>query len=212
MKKRNLHLLFHLSKHTELNKSLNTSTSKLAKQLDISQQSVSRKLRELQNSNIIQRTVTNDGITIKLTDQGKQILKQYYINLKNLFEKQTKLKGKVSSGLGEGAFYMKQPNYKNQLKKILKFTPFEGTLNLKTKENQTESFLINKPKTKINGFKTKERTFGSLICYNITINNTNAALIIPERTNYSLDTVEIIAENKLRKELNIEDGDEVIIK
>ncbi len=212
MTKKELTYILTLAKKTKLNNELNTTTSELAKLFNLSQQSASRILINLENNELIKRRVTNNGIKIKLTEKSKKIVKKTYLNLKNIFEKQTKLKGKVKTGLGEGSFYMKQNNYKEQFKKLLDINPFEGTLNLKTKISEVESFLINKGKIKIKGFQTEERTFGSLKCYKVNINKIPAAIIIPERTNYSLETIEIISEHKLREKLNIKDNDEVIIQ
>jgi riboflavin kinase len=63
----------------------------------------------------------------------------------------------------------------------------------------------------IQGFSDGERTFGAGKCYLITINGIKSAVIIPERTHYPANLLEIIAPVNLREKLHLRDGDEVNI-
>ena len=197
---------------------LETSTVRLAAELEISQQSVSRKLIVLENEGMITREASPRGITIQITQAGNQQLRKRYLQLKALFEGTTTISGKVISSLGEGSYYLQQKGYQDKIKEKLGFTPYPGTLNLKT-----DDFPISEP-VEIPGFKTNERSFGALKCYPILIGNPGkaktgktkagknapgkirAAIVVPSRTHHN-GVIEIIAPTFLREELKIKDGD-----
>jgi riboflavin kinase len=61
-------------------------------------------------------------------------------------------------------------------------------------------------------FKTKKRTFGFIRGYPVKLNRVDAAIVVPERTIYRKDTIEIISTRDLRKTLKLEDGDEVVVE
>jgi riboflavin kinase len=63
----------------------------------------------------------------------------------------------------------------------------------------------------IQGFNDGERSFGGGKCYPIEIDGIKSAIIIPDRTHYPADLLEIIAPLKLREALKLNDGDEVKI-
>ncbi len=149
---------------------------------------------------------------LNITEKGKELLKQQYVHLQNYFDNSHKptLKAVITTGLGEGKYYMSLPGYKSQFQEVCKYTPFPGTLNCQVDNPQL--LLTKLSATRINGFTTDERTYGGLICYPITINNTTKAhLIIPDRTGHNKDTIEIIAPFNLREKLQLEDGDLITI-
>ena len=202
-------MLVYLAKKAGLYSSLDTSTSIVAKDLDVSQQTISRKLRDFENKGWINRDVSITGINVSLADKGRNELKTHYEQLSILFNKKKNMKGKVFSGLGEGKFYVAVEEYNKEFKKILGITPYKGTLNLKVKSSSLRNFLASKNCIRINEFKTKERTYGGINCYKIKINNTEGAIILPDRTNHNPETAEIIAPLYLRDKYNLKDGDEV---
>ena len=63
----------------------------------------------------------------------------------------------------------------------------------------------------VHGFSDGERSFGGGKCYPIEIEGIRGAVVIPDRTHYPADLLEIIAPVKLREMLRINDGDEVKI-
>ena len=118
----------------------------------------------------------------------------------------TKLKGKVITGLGEGQYYISRDGYRKQFNLKLGFDPSPGTLNLKLAApfTQTEADSIE-----IEGFVDENGTFGGCKCYRVMIGDIKGAIVRPERSNYPLDLVEVIAPVHLRKVLNLKDGDEL---
>ena len=209
---KDLYLLLHLVQKTGLHGTLETSTGALADELGISQQTISRKLQEFTEQQLLIRDVTPTGVTIKLASKGKEKLCTLYGELQILFSQQPSLKGVVKQGLGEGRFYMSQEQYKKQFQSFLGFIPFLGTLNLAVDKNAASAFLATKKQLYISGFVTKERTFGGLKCYPVMISKKIAgAIIVPDRTAHTLETIEVIAAINLRETLKLDNGKEMMI-
>lgn len=196
------------------------STEYLAGKLGTSQQTASRYLIELDNNGWIKRTVTPEGCLIKITDAGIKELKNLYSNLRFLIEAayppSITLEGVVFTGLGEGAYYISKERYTKQFIEKLGFEPYPGTLNLKLTTDydvKTRSELEAYPAIEIEGFKNEDRTFGSVKCYPITIENrVKGALILALRSHYDTSVIEIIAPVFLRKHLNLKDGHKVKVE
>lgn len=181
---------------------IETSTNKLSKETAISQQTISRKLIEMEKNGLIKRDVSAAGLKINITEKGFALLKEKY-NLLNKIFKNKIIKGKVKRGIGEGAFYIKK--YNKKINKALGFNPYLGTLNIEVNKNSKSTISKQKPII-INSFKTKERTYGSIKCYNAKINNTKASVIIPERTRHPENIVEVISPVYLRGKFNLKDN------
>jgi riboflavin kinase len=190
------------------------STEYLAQKLQISQQTASRYLIDLDRMGWIKRTMTPDGCLIRITDMGTKELSKLYTMLHFLMEANyppsITLEGTVFSGLGEGAYYIAKEPYRKQFIEKLGFDPYPGTLNLKlTTEydiktrNEVESY----PAVEIEGFKNEDRTFGPVKCYPVIIENkVKGALISALRSHYDASVLEIIAPVHLRKHLGLKDG------
>ncbi|MFC1691038.1 DUF120 domain-containing protein [Nanoarchaeota archaeon] len=207
----NTDFLLYLAGKTELFNNLSTSTGVIAGDLKSSQQTVSRKLIELEKSGLINRDTNPEGVDIKLTQKAITEIKNKYDILKVLFDQPKKcLKGKIQNGLGEGGYYISK--YKTRIKKDLGITPFHGTLNIKTNSAEIKKFLIDQEKITIPSFKTKDRTYGRIDCHKVILNKTiNCFLIIPERTNHPADVIEVIAESNLRNKLKLKENNEVML-
>ena len=199
----------YIAKKRGLFDDLKSSTSEIAIDLKVSQQTISRKLREMEAKGLIKRNVLADGLKVRIDDKGRDFLKGIFFDLRNIFAKKNELFGHVSSGIGEGKYYVGLANYQKQFEKELGFKAYPGTLNLKVKKSDAMNFLNNLKPITINGFKTKTRTFGSLTCYKIEVNSIEAAIVIPERARHSEDIVEVIAPVYLRGRLKLKDKDKV---
>lgn len=211
-----LPLLLQLSKKTELHNRIIVSTTHLAEELHISQQTVSRKLRELEEKGWISRTASLQGTTIQISEKGKKLLDETYMHLKNVFERQPSaqrfVKGKVFDGIGEGKFYMQQEGYVQQFVEKLHFKPYPGTLNIHVESQELQRLIAIKPHIFIDTFTTHERTFGGIHCYQVIINNTlSGALIVPVRTHHPEHVAELIAPVALREYFQLHNDDEVTI-
>ena len=71
---KDLYLLLHIVQKTGLHGTLETSTGALANELGISQQTISRKLQEFTEQQLLIRDVTPTGVTLKLAPKGKEKL------------------------------------------------------------------------------------------------------------------------------------------
>ncbi len=206
-------LLVYIAKEKGLFNTLKSSTSKIADELNVSQQTISRKLREMESLQLIKREVSPNGLSIAIADKGRAFLKQNYLELESIFkEKKQELKGTVEKGIGEGKYYMSMKQYQQQFSSKLGFDAYPGTLNLKVSKVDAMTFLSNLEPVIINGFTTKSRTYGSLTCYKIKINSIEGAIVIPERTRHEEEIFEIIAPVYLRGKLNLKDGDILRVK
>ena len=205
-----LELLLCISKKGGLFGSLETSTLKISKELGISQQTISRKLREMEAKGLIKRAVSPKGLILSLDNNGRDFLQKNYNELSQIFKiNKTSIAGIIQKGIGEGAYYVSQNQYQQQFKQKLGFVAFPGTLNLKINKEELAQLLAQKEAIKISDFKTKTRSFGALTCYKIKINQMEAAIVKPERARHPEDIVEIIAPVNLRDSLKLKDNDKV---
>ena len=174
--------------------------------LDISQQTASRRMKELEKLSFIRK----EGKKVIIEERGMKVLKEIYLDLDNVFREQKSIYGKLFSGLGEGKYYISKHGYREQLIKKLGFSPYPGTLNLYLsfdENKKLEKTLTEKEYTVLNGFRDENRTFGDVRCYKILIENQiEGALLKPFRTHHMPNVAEIISKEFLRKKLKINDG------
>lgn len=217
---RHLFTLLKLAEMGAHRRTAKISTEYLAEKLDISQQTASRYLIELDNKGWIKRTITPEGCLIRITDAGVKELQKLYSNMRFLMEAayppSITLEGMVFTGLGEGAYYISKEQYRKQFIERLGFDPYPGTLNLKLTSDydvKTRSELEAYPAIEVEGFKNEDRTFGHVKCYPAIIENkVKGALISALRTHYDASVIEVIAPVFLRKHLNLKDGHKVKIE
>jgi len=121
------------------------------------------------------------------------------------------IEGKVFSGIGEGANFVKLPWVRRQIIEKLGFTPFAGTLNIRVAEDGTKlKKLLGKARATeilpVAGFHRgkcfKAYLAGSLEC----------AIVIPEVARYPEGIIEIISSANLREKLRLKDNDVVEVK
>lgn len=205
-----LQVLKHLALQNAINEFVPTTSIKLAKELNISQQSASNIILKLLKGGYIERKFGIKTQLIKLTENGISELRKEYSEYQRIFEHGNflKISGIVSSGLGEGQYYLSQHGYLKQIKEKLWFEPFKGTLNLKILNNDLSKLesLKNSDGILIKGFKNEDRTFGDCKCFLVSIQGIDSAIIMPIRSHYS-DTIEIISKDYLRDKLKLKDGD-----
>jgi len=120
------------------------------------------------------------------------------------------VKGKVSSGSGEGVKFIEIPWVRKQILEKLGFVPHPGTLNIKLTEGIVKFKMLKKAKT-IEILPAKGFCRGK--CFNAYfINNLKCAIVIPEVENYPENIIEVIAPINLREKFNLKDGDVVDVK
>ena len=190
---------------------LKTSTLSLSKELGVPQQTISRKLKDMERIGLIKRQVSPKGIILSIKDEGRKLLQKNYEKLKEILGRENPITGTVEKGIGEGSYYVSQKGYQSQFKEKLGFIPFQGTLNVKVGEEALAQ-LLSKPQITIDGFYGGNRTFGSISCYKIKISSIDAVIVRPERASHPSDILEIIAPINLRNALKLKDKSKVKLK
>ncbi len=211
-----LEVLKQLALMNATKKVLKISSKELAEKIGQSVQTAARKLKELEDEGLIERTITRDGQFIVITEKGKKMLYKEYLDYKKIFEEEgtITIKGRVFSGVGEGRYYVSLDGYRRQFIEKLGFDPFPGTLNLKIPKEQLyfRRKLDEEDGILIEGFSTPDRTFGEVKAFKCKIEGIEGAIVMPKRTHYPEDVLEVIAPVKLRDVLKLEDGDYVEVE
>ncbi|MFC7072403.1 DUF120 domain-containing protein [Halovenus rubra] len=196
------------------------SCAALADRLDASTQTASRRLQQLEEGGFITREVVSDGQWITITDDGARRLRCEYESYRRIFEYDDELvlAGEVTSGMGEGRHYITLPGYMRQFQNKLGYEPFPGTLNVDLTDEsiRARTRLDAVEPVVIEGWESDDRTYGPAYCYPAAVtleeeHYEKAHVITPERTHHGDDHLELIAPERLRDTLALEDGTEVAI-
>lgn len=196
-------------------KPVELSSIEFAAQIESSQQTAARKLKALEEENLISRQFLPDGQLISITGTGIEALRKELSDYQEIFSGNGSIKtlsGKVITGLGEGQYYISLDGYRTQFLEKLGFDPYPGTLNIKLDANSIEIRKKINESIRIMGFTDQNRTFGKGSCFRIRISDIEGAVITPERTHYPEDIIEIIAPVNLREHLKLKDGNNVKVE
>jgi len=190
------------------------SSSQLGKTLGVSQQTASRRLKELEDAGLITRRRVGRRSEVKLTGKGTARLKKVSELLGRVLRRKggsVTLRGRVVTGLGEGAYYVLR--YASRIKRVLGFTPYPGTLNLAPEESLGD--LAGYAKATIDAFTEEGRSYGRVFIIPVEISGgkdrLNCYVILPERTHHT-DQIEIISSYHLRERLGLAEGDLVCLR
>lgn len=197
-------------RYTRVNK------AELAIYLDVSAWTLNRWLREAIDKGLI--NILKEGRTslYKIAEKGLVEL----LDLKKLLDEQLEdsicIKGLVTKGLGEGAYYMSIPEYKEVLSKALGFKPYPGTLNIKIYNRYVplRKVLEKYGKPITTGFRKNSEEFGGVSFLRAKIVNDSGyeeacTVLFIEKTKHGPEIIEVIAPVNLREKLNLRDGSEV---
>jgi riboflavin kinase len=193
------------------------SSQSIGEMLAISPQTASRRLKGLEMQGFITRTIAADGQHVTLTGTGEEELRKEYQEYSRIFSEHNKgfvLNGTVVSGIGEGKYYMSLEPYRQQFNTHLGFEPYPGTLNIRL---SSSSLPVRKKIDALNwirikGFSTDGRTFGDAKCLPCRIGTISCGIVMPGRTHYPADIIEVIAPIALRRKLGVEDSDTVTVE
>ena len=193
------------------------SSQSLGQTLALSPQTASRRLKALEARRLIDRAIRPDGQYVTITAEGEEVLRHEYAEYLRIFGEGAggyTLTGSVIGGLGEGRYYMSLEPYRTQFRALLGFEPFPGTLNLRlsSASRDVKKKVDGLDWTRIRGFIQENRTFGEARVLPCRIREIPCAIIVPGRTHYPDDVIEIISPRELRKELNLSDGDLVTVE
>ena len=208
-------ILYELSKcMRSMQDDLSISSALFGECLGISQQSASRYLCEIEKKGYIKRARGPGGQIISITPRGISLLQDIYVNLGSFFSETQNsfvLEGCISSGLGEGAYYVKE--YSDILERYIGFIPFFGTLNIKLKRPCLR--LERLSSGIIRGFEKDDRTFGDVKYIRAMLVGEdweeNVHILIPQRTHH-VDSIELVSKHKLRERFDLSDGIPVKIR
>lgn len=131
------------------------------------------------------------------------------------------LRGTVENGDGKAKEFISLPKYMEQFEEKLEYEPYPGTLNISLNdegiENRKQIQTWNP--IQINGWETDDRSFGPVFCVPATVSTETGSgsyesihIIYPERTDHDLSTVELLAPVRLREQLSLTAGDQVVIR
>ncbi|MGQ9530284.1 MAG: DUF120 domain-containing protein [Candidatus Bathycorpusculaceae bacterium] len=122
--------------------------------------------------------------------------------------KQVCLEGKVFSGKGEGARFLRLLWVRRQITQKLGFTPYPGTLNVKLTEDCIKRKKLLEKAKAIEILPPKGFCQGE--CFEAYfMNGLKCAVVIPGVVGYAEDVIEVIAPINLREKFHLKDGDNV---
>ena len=139
LKTQHLLTLAHILSKGGKHNFVNITTISLGKEIGKSQQSASLHLKELELGGFIERIQTGRQQSIKITNKGFTELSTLHNLLSKLISKSPNsltITGTITSGMGEGAYYMSMKGYTKQFKSKLGYVPYPGTLNVQLKEKK----------------------------------------------------------------------------
>lgn len=214
--------LKELAKRNALRQEIKVSNSEIAKELDISTQTASRRLRKLGNVGLISRQPVTDGQLISIEPEGREMLHHEYEIYRSLFESTSHqditLSGYVIEGVKEAKHYLSLSGYRTQFVEKLGYEPYPGTLNVRLDENaiRKRAQLNNVEPISISEWEAEERTYGSAECYPASLKSDSGSfdpvhVIVPDRTHHDEDKIELLAPECLREKLGLETNNNVTV-
>lgn len=191
------------------------TSGELGTELGVSQQAADRYLVHLAKLGLVSRTLGQRRQRLALTPPAVELLRRRYHVYRRIFEGPAKVRfrGTITSGLGEGRYYLSQPGYVLQFTERLRYSPYPGTLNVRVPPaDLTRVTGVKEWKgIRIDGFTASGRTFGGATCYVGRLSGRPSHLIVPDRTSHK-DVVEFIAPEFLREALGVKDLDVVDVE
>jgi len=200
-----------------LNGPVRVSSQSLGNALRTSPQTASRRLQALERQLLLARSVSPDGQSITITRSGEEELRREFSDYCRIFTYESEscsLQGSVISGLGEGKYYMSLDHYVEQFSRALGFVPYPGTLNIRLHPSSLSirRRLDQRDWIPIEGFSANERTFGNARCLPCRFRDTACGIVIPGRSHYPDDVLEIIAPVSLRETYLLVDSDTIAVE
>ena len=196
------------------------STRSFAEQLTVSTQTISRRLRQLENADLVFRTMVADGQELTITEAGQEVLWREFTQYQEIFEAVTTLviRGTVTDGLGRGQEFIQLEGYASQFRDQLGYEPYAGTLNVTIVDDApTHSHLQALSGIGIDSWSDDEKTYGTATCHPARIETENGDayepvhVLVPERTDHDNDQLELVGPVRFRDTLGLSDGDLITI-
>lgn len=189
----------------------------IASNLEISAWTLNKWLREAARLGYVELVSSRRGRRCMLTERAVSelgsLLASLELSLKEV--RRLVLTGTVFRGLGEGAFYTSLTEYREYFRNFLGFDPYPGTLNVRL---DPESVAKRRILEGCDGFRIPPIVRGEVeYCgarlFKAVINGKlEGGVVIPDKTVYGPDVIEVLAKVCIREALGIKDGDRVSIE
>ena len=207
---RKLKMLVLLARKGAIGESVRVTMRELADEVGVSPQSVLRLLEEMEEDGLIERSVVGKKTYVEISPEGLAFLEDLCEEVSSVLYNGIII-GEVVSGIGEGAYYVRQ--YAHLIKEYLGFEPYPGTLNVKVVFPRTVfDALYSVRPVILPGFVREGRTFGDVKAYRVRIGDVEGAIVIPSRTIHPPKIAEIVAPLCLRERLGLEDGSKITVR
>jgi riboflavin kinase, archaea type len=195
------------------------SSGELAAQLEVSQQTASRRVLALLAKGLVERRMGARRPQLRLTAQGIAALRRELASLQAALDpseapaRTLAFAGRISTGLGEGRYYMSRRGYRDAIARLLEFEPFPGTLNVSLEGAEAAKLtdLGAHRGLHVAPFTDEGRSFGAVKCFRATVRGVDAGVVMPERGHHR-DVLEVVAPGALREKLGLRDGDAVTVE
>lgn len=130
-----------------------------------------------------------------------------------MMKKELTLTAKIVSGVGQGAFFTQLDWFQLQCRDKLGFKPYAGTLNLEISDDDAPVVAALEQKAEIE-FIPPDSEFCSGKAFPVVIDGIRAAVVIPaeEVRVHGKNIIEVIAGQRLKDVLKVDDGDSVVVK
>lgn len=194
------------------------SKVELTKTLGVSSWKLNKLLYFAEEEGYVEKRRFGRTFAYQLTPRAVDLLHRVYrlLSLTLRGKPFARLRGFVTAGLGEGAYYMSIPKYMDAFREILGYQPYAGTLNIKLDEESVKARKELRSQGvgfRIEGFVLDGREFCGVTVYRAAITgngiSVSGAFLDIDKTKHGDDVLELIAPVKLRDVLKLRDGDPV---
>jgi Transcriptional regulator of a riboflavin/FAD biosynthetic operon len=189
----------------------------IALNLEVSAWTLNKWLKEAAEAGYVKAVISKRGKRYLLTEKAIAELNSLVTELNHAIGGITRLTltGRIFRGLGEGGFYVSLAEYKEWFRRYLGFEPYPGTLNVRL---DPDSAVKRKLLESYDGFRIPptsrgDRSYCGARVFKAVVNDSvEAGVVIPEKTVYGPDVLEVIAGVCLRTALGLKDGDLVKVE
>jgi riboflavin kinase len=124
----------------------------------------------------------------------------------------TSLAGVVTSGLGQGAYFMSLAWVQDGVRRLIGFTPYPGTLNVQLDADMIGIWQRTRDSHSIVLAPPPSEPCGARVVPVLLAPDIEAAVIVPDVTRYGEDLLELIAAVHVRSRLGLHDHDSVTLR
>jgi len=122
------------------------------------------------------------------------------------------LRGTVTAGLGHGARFMGVPWVGDGVRRLLGFTPYPGTLNVRLDDDTAAAWAALEPAWGVALSPPPPETCGARLVPVVIAPDVVAAVIVPDVTGHGRNVLEVIAPVHVRSRLALRDHDIVTLR